>query len=199
MSLLFESIKVLNGKPINLDAHFARIIHSRKALGIDSSVQDFENFFKNIQLPHFGLYKLRIDYDVKITEHKITSYSLPTFKYLKLFYSNSFDYSLKYSNRSFFNIIEKSIPPDFAAAIIISNRFTDATFANLLFFDGSDFYTPKTPLLNGTKRSLYIAENRIKTADLRISDIHSFQSIHLINSMIDIENHIFFQIDNIIF
>jgi 4-amino-4-deoxychorismate lyase len=199
MSLLFESIKLVDGCPKNLDFHFARIFSSRKSLGLNPSVRDFEQFFTNLKIPPQSLFKLRIDYDSIISDHKITPYSLPNYKFLNLFYSDCFDYSLKYTDRTAFNDIEKNLNPNSTAAIIIANRFTDALFANLLFFDGCDFFTPNKPLLQGTKRAFYLAENRIKTRDLKIEDLKFFLSINLINSMIDIEDNIFFPIQNIIF
>jgi 4-amino-4-deoxychorismate lyase len=72
--------------------------------------------------------------------------------------------------------------------LILQNGYlTDASYANLAFFDGKIWYTPRTPLLAGVRRQFLLDSGRIQTADIRKDDLPSFTSVSLINAMIDLD------------
>ena len=61
------------------------------------------------------------------------------------------NYDLKYFDRKIFDDLKKNIKAD--DILIIKNGFiTDTSIANILFFDGKKWITPKKPLLKGTVR-----------------------------------------------
>ena len=63
---------------------------------------------------------------------------------------------------------------------------TDSSYANLVFFDGTEWVTPTTFLLNGTCRQRLLSERKIKERIIHATDIPSFTHIGLINAMIDL-------------
>ena len=65
-------------------------------------------------------------------------------------------------------------------------KVTDASYANLIFFDGSQWLTPTTFLLNGTCRKRLLNEGKIREMPIYEKDIASFECIGLINAMLDI-------------
>ena len=72
--------------------------------------------------------------------------------------------------------------------IIIRNGLvTDSYYANLCFEKKGELFTPVVPLLNGTKRMKLISEKKIIPIDIKPKEINSYDRIHLINAMIDIE------------
>ena len=57
---------------------------------------------------------------------------------------------------------------------------------NIALFDGTQWVTPSTPLLNGTRRAQLIDAGRLIEQEVCITNLSSFQSISLINAMMDL-------------
>jgi len=67
-----------------------------------------------------------------------------------------------------------------------TGKVTDSSYANIIFFDGRQWLTPSTYLLNGTCRQRLLKEGKIKEAPIHYTDIHQFEQIGFINAMLDI-------------
>ena len=67
---------------------------------------------------------------------------------------------------------------------------TDGSYTNLVFYDGKDWYTSNTPLLQGVQREKLIRNNTIKEIVIKEKDIRGFVSIRMINAMIPWEEAI---------
>jgi 4-amino-4-deoxychorismate lyase len=59
----------------------------------------------------------------------------------------------------------------------------DGNYANLVFFNGSEWHTPLYPLLLGTHRARLIDQNKIIEKDITISDLSSYTKLKFINAM----------------
>ena len=81
--------------------------------------------------------------------------------------------------------------------IIKNNKITDTSFTNIAFYDGIKWVTPAFPLLKGTKRQKLIDENKIIEVDILLSDLNKFKKAILFNSMLDLEDQMYIEIDNI--
>ncbi|NJD21537.1 MAG: hypothetical protein FIA82_02540 [Melioribacter sp.] len=107
-------------------------------------------------------------------------------------------YSHKFEDRTKF---EKHLRESKADEILIikNGLVTDTSFSNVVFFDGTKYSTPSSPLLKGTKRAKLIAESIIKEEEIKLKDIQKFKFVYLINALLDlnVENKI--PIENIIF
>ena len=69
--------------------------------------------------------------------------------------------------------------------LIVKNGFiTDTSIANIAFFDGKKWFTPKTCLLRGTTRERLLKEKKIFEKDIRVEDIKRYKKIALLNAMI---------------
>jgi len=181
---LLETIKCLDGIVYHLDYHQQRVNTSRKVLGFDSALQ------LKLDPPKEGLFRCRIIYEESIEKIEYLAYQQKKIQSFKLVHSN-INYALKYEDRSELNLL---MSEDADEIIIIQNNLiTDTSIANLCFYDGKEWLTPKTPLLKGTTRQRLLDEKRIKEADIQVSDIKNYEKIALINAMIDftiIENAI---------
>ena len=62
---------------------------------------------------------------------------------------------------------------------------TDTSFTNLAIYDGTDWLTPKHPLLAGTKRAWLLQRGIIREADITLADLLKAPKVSLFNSMID--------------
>ena len=71
--------------------------------------------------------------------------------------------------------------------LIVKDDFiTDTSFSNVVFEKNGAFFTPRSYLLNGTKRQYLLEKNRITEKEIRVNEIHSYDRIFLINAMLDV-------------
>ena len=136
-------------------------------------------------------------YSEEIEKTEFVPYRLPIIQSLKLIHDDEIEYRYKYEDRSRINaLFEKRYPCD--DILIIKNGFvTDTSFCNAVFYDGEKYYTPSTPLLNGTKRRQLLAQKNIIETIIKKTDLHHFQRIHLVNAMIGLEDNICVDIKNL--
>jgi 4-amino-4-deoxychorismate lyase len=72
--------------------------------------------------------------------------------------------------------------------IVIKNGIlTDTSIANIAYKINEIWYTPKTPLLNGTTRQRYLDNGIIHEKDIGINDIHKIEEFAILNAMLDFE------------
>ncbi|MGB9730384.1 MULTISPECIES: aminotransferase class IV [Calditerrivibrio] len=193
MYRVFETIKVVDGKPLNLFYHQKRIDWT------------FQNYYKFV--PFFsvekisanltfsdGINRLKIIYDPSNVEIQIFPYNRKRVDYFYIVELDHLDYKFKYENR---DILEQYCTADYGEPIFLINGFiTDTTFSNLVFFDGQKWWTPSTYLLWGTKREALIDSNKIGVSEIRFSDLRYFEKFCLINSMNELDEFSF-SIDSI--
>lgn len=183
MCLLFETIKIVDGEPVNLALHEKRMNSSRRKLfGKDDILQLSEV----IQVPDefkTGLIRCRVIYETTFKSIEFSPYFPAQIKTLKLVNADSLSYDLKYLDRSCLSaLINKSIADDIL--IIKEGCITDSSFANIVFTDGKFWYTPDTPLLCGTMREKLISEGIIETQRITVDDLSQFTHFRLINAML---------------
>lgn len=196
MCLLLESIKVENGRPCNLEDHINRMNNSRRLLfGIhEPLILSNQLFDKEIK----GVVKCRIVYSDTIHSADSQPYTPRKIKTLYLMEKNDIDYTHKYADRSTFQDLPVHAPDeDF---LIVKNGYiTDTTFSNIVFFDGNQWVTPSTYLLNGTQRQRLLREGRIVCRDVEVNDLSHFLYARIINAMLDFDSTPFIEISDIRF
>lgn len=198
MCQLIETIRVTNGITENLNYHQDRMNDS--FLNVFSSSRSFnlEEYLSKIKMPNDGIYKCRVHYDEQNIEHQISKYEFPKIKSLKMVFDDSIDYTYKYADRNELEILF-SMREQCDDILIIKNGFvTDSYFANVVFYDGKHYFTPRYPLLKGTKRAKYLCEGIIIEAYISVGDLINYKYAKLINAMIDIEDLPKIDIDKII-
>jgi 4-amino-4-deoxychorismate lyase len=190
MCRLLESIQLNHGILHNISLHNERFNLSRKAIfGIDETLQ-LENL---IQLPENisnGKYKCRIVYGRQIEQIEFTPYQIRSIASLKIIHEDSIHYPFKFENRENINQLYLMKEQCDDILIVRNGLITDTSYCNIVFFDGKNFITPTTPLLNGTKRKQLLLEGKITEDEIKRKDIHLFKKVFLINAMLDIEDNI---------
>ena len=187
MYQLVESLKLEDGILRNLEYHQTRMNRSMDELFPNAEKIDLA---KAITIPEnykSGVYKVRVVYGPEVEKIEIEPYTFRTIQSLKVVYHESVDYHLKYTDRQFLQELFAQRGNCDDIIIVKNGRVTDSFAANLLFFDGENWFTPTTPLLLGTKRQLLIDRGIISEREIRKEDIRSYQKIGLINAMIDLE------------
>ncbi len=187
MSLLFETIKVVNNTIINIDYHNERVNQSRQQLLNACDKWDLSTIIAIPELKPEQVYKCKIIYSEKPVSIEFHPYVIKPLRTLKLIECSNVDYCYKYFDRSHLEILKLSNDQTDDIIIVQHQRITDCSYANIVFYDGEKWVTPATPLLKGTKRQQYIDNQLIFERDITISDLQYFTKARIINAMIDLD------------
>lgn len=191
LPLLLETIKIEDGKVHNLSYHQKRCDQSRQTL---FGCQDSIDLSSYIKVPQIGLYRCRILYAEKFDSIEYIPYTPKEIHALKIVPSD-IEYSHKYANRESLDALLISNPNVDEVIMEKEGYLTDTTIANIAFYNGKQWVTPKKPLLQGTMRAKLIEEGYLHTKDITKADLHKYTQVALMNAMIGFKvlNH--FNID----
>ena len=185
--IFFETIKIVDGKIYNLVYHQKRYERVLDDFGVKIK-QELQSFIKP---PENGVYRCRLVYDISkiphtvdVTYHKYIKRDISS---LKIINCNSVDYRYKYTNREELDALFELRGECDDVLIVKNDLVTDTTIANIAFFDGSRWITPRKPLLMGTTRERLLKEGKIFEADVYAKDIKIFTKVTLLNAMIDFD------------
>ena len=178
--LLLETIKIAEGEIANLLYHQDRCDQSRQTLFQSTDILDLASV---IQPPQTGLYRCRILYGKKLHSIEYIPYVPKEINSLKIVPSN-IDYALKYANRDALNTLLESNKEVDEVIIEKEGYLTDITIANIAFYDGEQWFTPKNPLLKGTMRAKLINEGFLQTREIKKEDLDNYTQVALINAML---------------
>jgi 4-amino-4-deoxychorismate lyase len=187
MSLLIESIKLMDGKFHNLFYHEQRMIHSLNTLcGIEEEL-NLEEFLSELDVPAKGLYKCRMEYDETSRQVEFVPYELRAVRSLKIVENDRVSYELKYKDRkSIDKLFERREGCD-DILIVKKGNITDCSYANIVFRKDKTWYTPYSALLKGTMRQKLLDTGKIQAEEIQLTDIKSFDSCKLINAMMEFD------------
>lgn len=189
MSLLFETIKVINKKLLNISFHNERMNRSRYELfGLKSEL----NLNEQIEIPEDiskDVYRCKVIYSDTIKDVEFRQYSPRNIQKLHLITNDEIEYSFKYLDRkSLDNLVQENcIGENEDILIVKAGRITDTSYSNVALFDGKEWHTPKFPLLKGTKRARLLYDKRIIEKDIMIEDLMNYEKIILINAILDFD------------
>jgi 4-amino-4-deoxychorismate lyase len=187
-----ESICFQNGEYQNLDLHQDRI--NRTCFHFFG-----ESLHQLSKLPPIDddrKHKIRFVYDNDDYEFDSLPYVKLPIRSLEIVETEWFDYSFKYEDRSTLNELLQASKAD-EVMIAIDGLITDCSYANLAFWNGKEWITPETPLLEGVKRASLLASKKIKETPIHVSDLASFEKVSLINAMLEL-GELEIPIDNIL-
>ena len=188
MYQFIESIKYEAGKIFHLDWHQKRVNET------------FTNFFPKanpwhlseiIQIPldiTSEIHKIRIVYNSKHYEVEFQKYDRKKIKSFELV-PIDFDYAFKFEDRKFIDVIKSQSQAD-EVIFARDNFLLDSSYSNLALYDGSEWLTPSTYLLNGTTRQRLLSENKLKEIPLTVDDIEKFEKISFINALNDVGENV---------
>ncbi len=181
MSLLIETISCIDGKLQNLFWHTARVNKSRLVLFNTTNKLSLEK----TPLPDFvkkGDWKCRILYDQKINGVSFEPYMAKEISTLKLIESDV-EYGHKYEDRSALDELYQQRESADEIIIIKHGLVTDTSIANVLLFDGQNWITPDSPLLEGTMRAELLSKKIVAPKKVKVADLLTYKKIMLINAM----------------
>lgn len=182
---LFETIRYYNGIAENLSFHQERVNHTLQTLKAKHLIQLQNCIYAAATLPPSNntVYKCRVLYDLLGNyEIQFEPYSIKVIQTLSFHEMGENTYCHKFTNRNWLNEILHFSGTD--EVILTQNGFIkDASYANLAFFNGQDWFTPQDPLLLGTRRQALLNSGIIQAAPIALTDLHTFKQVKLINAM----------------
>ncbi|WP_340113887.1 aminotransferase class IV family protein [Maribellus mangrovi] len=194
---LLETIKCLDGKLFNLEFHQHRFNLARKKA---YSCSDLISLADSIQIPEkakTGLFRCRVIYSEQIEKIEFIAHKYRPIKSLKLVEDNEIDYHLKYADRKRLNFLFNQRGDCDDILIVKNGCISDSYTANPVFWDGTSWWTPDTPLLSGTQRARLITEGKIKVWRITPADLPNYSKVGLINAMQDLENMPVIEVENV--
>ena len=190
-----ESLKVVGGEFMNIELHQQRIDISSKIFSINKKI-----VLKDINIPKSNndlVQKCRILYSNDDLIISFSEYKQRKIESLKLVFDDSIDYSFKFEDRQQLNqLYDKR--EDCSDIIIVKNGLlTDTSFSNIILFDGENYFTPNSFLLNGTMRQKLLSDKRIIEKEIKYDELSNYNRIILINALNSIEDTLSIKIENI--
>jgi 4-amino-4-deoxychorismate lyase len=187
MCRLFESIKVVDGRLLNIDYHNSRLNRSRRELFNCTDEVDLRDVIEiPPDLPR-AVYKCRVEYAAGIERVEFTQYQRRIINTLTLVECDTIEYAHKYVDRGGIHQLLEGIVTD-DILIVKHGLITDTSFANIVFHDGARWLTPATPLLKGTARARLLNQHTVIAEEIRVSDLRRFTKAAIINAMLDLED-----------
>ena len=187
-----ETLYVKNGNILNLEYHLERIKRTAKHFKWKTNLSEKLKVKSEKLKVKSEKLRMRVIYNEKEVK-KIEFFPIKQrkFKKFKIINADNFDYKFKYKNRQFFTL-HFSLYTQFDEFILIKNHLiTDTTISNLAFYTGSEWITPKYPLLKGTKRAELLDKGFLKEENIHKSDLKYFKKMAMINAIVG-----FYEIDD---
>lgn len=187
--MLLETIRCDLGEALHLSYHQQRLDRSLKQLGYPTRY----DLYALISPPDDALYRCRFLYDSRQYTIEFIPYTPRPATSLKLVYDDTIEYPLKYSDRERLNTLYELRGVCDDVLIVKNTLLSDTTIANLALKIDGQWYTPESPLLEGTTRARLLDEGFLITAPLTPSDIAKASSIAIMNAMVgflEVENGI---------
>lgn len=187
MSLLLESIKLIDGQFFNLFYHEQRMLRSLKMLtGADEDL-NLEKLLLDIDFPKKGVFKCRIVYDDFSKEVEFIPYTPKPINTIRIVEHDRISYEFKYTDRKIIDRLFALRESSDDILIVKRGLVTDSSYSNIVFRRDDQWFTPYSALLKGTQRQKLIEHNLITEEEIKMEDIRSFDTFKLINAMLEFD------------
>jgi 4-amino-4-deoxychorismate lyase len=186
MYLLFETIRFKNGIAENLSLHQERVYRTFMDLGEKGNVILLDDLIysqPNLPVQENSIFKCKIQYNLNGDSIvKFEPYQIKQIRTISLQEIGQNDYYHKYTNRNWLQELLTKAGTD--EIILTKNGYiTDASYANLAFYNGNQWITPTIPLFMGTRRAQLIEEGIVRTAPIHKNQLSMFKYVKMINAM----------------
>lgn len=166
--------------------HNARIARTWRVLGWAGHPPTITHAVGNAP-DNEGVLKMRFIYsELGMEDIQYVPYQMRHLASLKLMDGGDIDYSLKSTDRRELEALRLQRGAADEVLIVKHGFITDTSYTNVAFYDGRNWYTPDTPLLEGTRRQHLLDNGKIRTASIRADQLRQFAKIALFNAMFDL-------------
>ncbi len=144
-----------------------------------------------------GVFKMRLLYSESGLEWSIEPYRRREIFSLELVDGSGIDYHLKSADRSELNRLSRDWTRGVEILILQEGRITDTGFSNVAFENNEVWWTPRRPLLKGTRRASLLESGALSEAEISIEDLRDYRRVALFNAMLPWEKKIILPIEAI--
>ena len=179
-----ETIRVEEGVPHNISYHQRRMANT------------MQHFFPHVPVPSLAsalasrkwsadiTWKVHVEYDASgITLVKADEYHIRHITRLRLVLCNDIDYAYKSVDRRCLEALAAQRGEAEEVVIVKNGLLTDTSYSNIALFDGSQWVTPRQPLLRGTMRQSLLDAGALVEMDIKAEDWDHYRQVSLINAM----------------
>lgn len=181
---LFETLAMQHGNILNLHYHNQRFRQGQVFLNCQNIIDDIAKLIKPPKdIDTKKLIRCRVTYDKDDVKVAYFDYIPKNICSFKIIVCDKIVYDYKYDDRNLLNhLLSQKNKCD--EVIIIKNGFvTDCSIGNLIFLKDNIWYTPDTPLLQGTQRAYLLDNKKIQLATIKKDDIWQYQKLMMINAL----------------
>ena len=182
MCQFIETIRIENGKPLNLGFHNYRFNRTRRDIFECNLPVNLADYIQ--PEPYTERTKCRIEYQEEVEKVEYLPYTVRPVESLRMVTSDGLDYTYKSSNRQKLDELFKQKGEADDILIIRDGLLTDTSIANIAFWNGQQWETPEVPLLEGTMRASLLGKGLIVPAVIRPQDLSRYTLVRLFNAMI---------------
>lgn len=183
MCRYIETIRIEKGRLRNIAYHDRRMNEVRREVwGVDRSVS-LETYID--ASPYEERTRCRVTYGCDVESVEFFPYQIRPVHSLQLVRGGQIEYRRKRADRSELNALFACRGEADDVLIVRGGLLTDTSIANIALGDGTGWYTPASPLLEGTQRACLLDAGMIRPLDIHADDLSRFQKIRLFNAMID--------------
>jgi len=185
MCRFFESIKLKDGEFYRLKLHQERVNKAFKVCYPDEeSILIFE-YLNQFARPQDGIYKCRIVYDSDFISLDIVPYVRREIKSIRLVDTDLESYAYKLEDRTGFNEAFAKRGECDDVLLVKNGLLTDSSYSNIALYDGTNWFTPRIPLLYGVNRTELLASGKLIEKDISATELKNYKQIALFNAMIE--------------
>ncbi len=181
-----ETFKVVDGTPQYLSFHQRRV-----DITLGANCFDLATLLTNT--PQSGTYRARIVYDDVTQDIEYIPYTPKIPQSFALIHDDSIRYARKFADRSALENAE-ALRGECESVVIVQKGFlTDTPIANIALCQNGIWYTPDTPLLEGTTRMRLIESGRLHVSPIPFNSIQNYEGFALMNALmgfVEIQNGI---------
>jgi 4-amino-4-deoxychorismate lyase len=184
--MFLETIRLEDGKIFHLEYHQRRVAEVFEKFGCHQSPLDLYNYLK--ELPQQGVYRVRVVYSLdEVLSLEYIPYHKREIKTLRLVEDRALEYRYKFANREAIDTLF-TLREGCDEILITQNGYIkDTSIANVAFYDGKVWWTPKSPLLRGTTRQRFLENGFLHLKDIHKDEIFSYKGFALMNAMVDFD------------
>lgn len=174
--MFFETIRIKNDKIYNLPWHQKRVDRTTSRFGL----QKLD--LSRIKINKVQKSRCKITYgkSIKIEYNELKSREIKKLKVVQ----KDIKYCFKSTSRSELDTIYNQRKNCDDVLIIKNGLISDTTIANIAFFDGTRWITPRVPLLKGTMRARLLNSGFLHAKTIRYEEVDRLWLVALMNAII---------------
>ena len=185
MCRFLEAIKLKDGVFFRLKFHQQRVENTFHLFFPEYSVINLDEYLHKLTFPEKGTFKCRIVYDSEIRKIEFIPYQLRSVQTFRLIETSIETTVYKPEDRTAINHAFAQRGECDDVLFVKDGLLTDTSYSNIALYNGSEWITPRIPLLYGTQRAYLIENKMIVEEDIPAESLQNYQKIRIFNAMIE--------------